>query len=232
MRCRQGSTMARSDDFRQGWHRGDRRPRRRQRTIGAHGSFPRFPCSGHRPGGGGRDSPTRAWPFASDGHAAELGRSATGAWIRAKPLSAPPAPRFDTHQHCCHRSQRLRQESCVPHGASLVCSAPRLRPNHKLPLLVWNRTNLRRNANQSPPNAMQLATEREFCTRRPEAGIAAKGLISQSLWDFLCTLGAHVSDMSGTLRETESPAVSISWLVELRGFEPLTSAVRLQRSPI
>ena len=202
--------MARSDNFRQGWHRGDRHPRRRWRTIGAHGSFPRFPCSGHRPGGGGRDSPTRAWPFASDGHAAELGRSATGAWIRAKPLSAPPARRFDTHQHCCHRSQRLRQESCVPHGASLVCSAPRLRPNHKLPLLVRNRTNLRRNANQSPPNAMQLPTEREFCARRPEAGTAAKGRISQSLWDFLCTLGAHVSDMSETFRETENHAISIS----------------------
>ena len=198
MRCRQGSTMARSDDFRQGWHRGDRRPRRRQRTIGAHGSFPRFPCAGHRPGGGGRDSPTRAWPFASDGHAAELGRSATGAWIRAKPLSAPPAGRFDTHQHCCYRSQRLRQEPCVPQGASLVCSAPLF---------------LRRNANQSPPNAMQLPTEREFCARRPEAGTAAKGRISQSLWDFLCTLGAHIPDMSGTFGETENRAMSISWVV-------------------
>ena len=222
MRCRQGSTMARSDDFRQGWHRGDRRPRRRQRTIGAHGSFPRFPCSGHRPGGGGRDSPTRAWPFASDGHAAELGRSATGAWIRAKPLSAPPARRFDTHQHCCHRSQRLHPESCVPHGASLVCSAPRLRPNHKLPFLVRNRTNLRRNANQSPPNAMQLPTEREFCARRPETGGRYRRQ-RPNISVFLCTLGAHVSDMSGTFIETENPAISISWVVEQRGVELRTS---------
>ena len=51
---------------------------------------------------------------------------------------------------------------------------------------------------------MQLPTERESCARRSEAGIAAKGRISQSLWDSLCTLGAHVSDMSGTFRETEN----------------------------
>ena len=138
-------------------------------------------------------------------------------------MSAPPARRFDTHQHCCHRNQRLRQESCVPHGASLVCSAPRLRPNHKLPLPVRNRTNLRRDANQSPPNAMQLRTEREFCAWRTEAGTAAKGRISQSLWDFLCTLGAHVSDMSGTFRETENRAISTNGLVEPDGIEPTTS---------
>ncbi len=30
----------------------------------------------------------------------------------------------------------------------------------------------------------------------------------------------------------ETHAVRADWLVELRGFEPLTSAVRLQRSPI
>jgi hypothetical protein len=33
-------------------------------------------------------------------------------------------------------------------------------------------------------------------------------------------------------RQTEIPSISTGWLVELRGFEPLTSAVRLQRSPI
>src|SRR5947207_4739064 len=38
-----------------------------------------------------------------DGHVAELGRSTAGAWDRAKPLSAPSARRFHTHQHCCHR---------------------------------------------------------------------------------------------------------------------------------
>ena len=67
---------------------------------------------------------------------------------------------------------------------------------------------------------MQLPTEREFCARRPEAGTAAKGRISQSLWDFLCTLGAHVSDMSGTFGETENRAISTSWVVEQGGFEP------------
>ena len=34
---------------------------------------------------------------------------------------------------------------------------------------------------------------------------------------FLCTLGAHVSDMSGVFRETEITAMSRSCLVELRG---------------
>ncbi len=38
--------------------------------------------------------------------------------------------------------------------------------------------------------------------------------------------------MSGYFRPSEITSFYADYLVELRGFEPLTSAVRLQRSPI
>ena len=95
-----------------------------------------------------------------------------------------------------------------------------------------NRTGLRGSANRSPQNTLQLAVEKEFCAWRLEAGAAAAGRKSPSLWDFLCTPGAQVPDMSRIFRETENRVISTSYVVELRGFEPLTSAVRLQRSPI
>ena len=46
-----------------------------------------------------------------------------------------------------------------------------------------------------------------------------------------CRFGQPVGDRLSH-RETENYAISSSEVVELRGFEPLTSAVRLQRSPI
>src|SRR5271166_2324507 len=68
--------------------------------------------------------------------------------------------------------------------------------------------------------AMQLSTETESCPWRLEAGNAATGRKSQSLWAFLCPHGAHVPDISGTFRETKKRAISMSWLVERRGFKP------------
>ena len=76
---------------------------------------------------------------------------------------------------------------------------------------------------------MQLAAEKEFCAWRLPAGAAALGRKSQSLQDFLCTLGAQVSDMSRISRETENRAISISWVVELRGFEPMAHRGRRDR---
>src|SRR5271166_3762072 len=65
--------------------------------------------------------------------------------------------------------------------------------------------------------------ETDFCAWRPQAGTGTAGRKSQSLWGFLCTLGAHVEGMSRILRETEGRVVSNSWLVEQRGFELRTS---------
>ena len=87
--------MARRNDFRQGGrHRGDRRPRRRQRTVGPHGTFPCFPCSRHRPGGSRGISSSWFRCFASDRHAAELVRTAVHNWNLAEPLTARPTRQF------------------------------------------------------------------------------------------------------------------------------------------
>jgi hypothetical protein len=40
------------------------------------------------------------------------------------------------------------------------------------------------------------------------------------------------TELSGFFKPAVVTPVRGDWLVELRGFEPLTSAVRLQRSPI
>jgi hypothetical protein len=85
-------------------------------------------------------------------------------------------------------------------------------------------------SNRSPQNAMQLAAEKEFCAWRLAAGTTALGRKPQSLQDFLCALGAQAADMSRISRETENHAISGSYVVELRGFEPLTSAVRALRA--
>ena len=42
----------------------------------------------------------------------------------------------------------------------------------------------------------------------------------------------QATEKSGYSKPLEITPVRGDWLVELRGFEPLTSAVRLQRSPI
>ena len=81
------------------------------------------------------------------------------------------------------------------------------------------------NANRSLANATQLSTETEFCTRRPEAGTAAAGRKSQSPWGLLCAPRMQVPDMTWIFRETENHVISNSCVVELRGFEPLTSGV-------
>ena len=74
---------------------------------------------------------------------------------------------------------------------------------------------------------MQLAAEKKFCAWRLPAGAAALGRKSKSLQDFLCTLGAQVSDMSRISRKTENRAISRSWVVELRGFELRTLGMRI-----
>jgi hypothetical protein len=85
---------------------------------------------------------------------------------------------------------------------------------------AWNRTGLRRNANQSPQDATQLAAEKEFCAWRLRAGASAGGDRSRSLQDFLCALGAQVTEVSEVSRETRSLAISASCVVERDGFEP------------
>jgi hypothetical protein len=67
--------------------------------------------------------------------------------------------------------------------------------------------------------ATQLSAETDSCARRPGTGIAAAGRRSQSLWGSLCTLDAQVTDMSRIIREIENGAISMSWVVEQRGFE-------------
>src|SRR5271165_1325626 len=84
-------------------------------------------------------------------------------------------------------------------------------------------TGLRGSANRSPQNALQLAAEKEFGAWRPEAGVAAAGRKSQSLWDFLCTPGAQVPDMPRIFRKTVNRVISMGWLVERREFEPHAS---------
>jgi hypothetical protein len=64
-------------------------------------------------------------------------------------------------------------------------------------------TTLRRNANRSLQDAMQLAAETEFCAWRLEVGTVARGRKPQSLQDFSCTPAGHVPDMSGTFMETQ-----------------------------
>jgi hypothetical protein len=87
-----------------------------------------------------------------------------------------------------------------------------------------NRTGLRGNTNQSPQDAMQLAAEKEFCAWRLPAYATAIGRKSQSLYDLFRTPRAQAPDMSGISRETGNRAISNICVVELRGFEPLTSA--------
>ena len=63
--------------------------------------------------------------FASDGHAAELGRSAAGPWNRAKPLSASSTRRLAACRPAasdCDGSRASRMPRVIP-------SAPRLRPD-------------------------------------------------------------------------------------------------------
>jgi hypothetical protein len=50
-------------------------------------------------------------------------------------------------------------------------------------------------------------------------GNVPRGRKPQSLHGFLCAPAPHVPDMSGTFMETENYAISISCVVELRGFE-------------
>ena len=104
--------MARRNSFSQGRRRrGDRRPRRRQRTIRPHGNLPRFPRSGHRPGGCRRNPSARPRRFAPDGHAAKLGRSMLHNWNRTKPLSARPTRRHSATSPTGGRRTALRRNA-------------------------------------------------------------------------------------------------------------------------
>jgi hypothetical protein len=78
-------------------------------------------------------------------------------------------------------------------------------------------TTLRRNANRSPQDVMQLAAETEFCAWRLEVGTVARGRKPQSLQDFSFAQPLHVPDKSRTFMETKNHTIPISCVVELRG---------------